>query len=199
MAALVLLVIVRVRGGLARYVTALALLGIIPLIKLTGAMIAGGALAGYVADRIIRLRRKSWPSVALAVTVPLGVFAAGCWSTLPSWDAFVTYMKASLSLASNYSIAMSITGRPIQWIAAAEIIVLIALALLEAARFNRKLAAFFVAVLTIPIFLALKHGFVREDAHILNFFCFACLALALIVLGTPLAERSLRVLVLVVL
>src|SRR5260370_2960433 len=108
-------------------------------------------------------------------------------------------MKASVSLAANYSIAMSTTGSPLHWIAAAEVIVLIALALLEAARSSRQLAAFSTAFLAIPMFFALKHGFVREDVHILNFFGFASLALALIVLGTPLAERSFRILVLIVL
>jgi hypothetical protein len=199
MGSLVLLVVVRSRGGLVRYVTALALCGVVPLIKLTGAMIAAGALAGYLADRIIRLRRNCWPQVVLGITIPLGVFAAGCWCTLPSWDAFVTYMKASVSLAANYSIAMSTSGSPLHWIAAAEVIVLIALALLEAARSSRQLAAFSSALVAIPLFFALKHGFVREDVHILNFFGFASLALALIVLGTPLAERSLRILVLIVL
>src|SRR5260370_5295425 len=46
MGALVLLVVARSRGGLLRSVTALALFGVVPLINLTCAMIASGALAG---------------------------------------------------------------------------------------------------------------------------------------------------------
>jgi hypothetical protein len=199
MGALVLLVVERSRGGLVRYVAALALIGIIPLIKLTGGMVAGGALAGYLAVRLIRQRSKAWPTVALAATVPLGVFAIGCWCTLPSRDAFVRYVRASLDLAGNYSIAMSTSGNLIEWIAAAAVLVLVALAMMEASRAGRQLATSLVGLLGIPLFLTLKHGFVRQDAHILNFFCFAGLALGLIALGTRLAGRSLGVIALVLL
>ena len=41
--ALVLLIVARWRGGMAPYAAALALVGVIPLIKLTGGMIAGAA------------------------------------------------------------------------------------------------------------------------------------------------------------
>jgi hypothetical protein len=199
MGALVLLIVERVRGGIARYVIALALIGILPLIKLTGAIAAGGALAGYLADRVIRLRMRAWPSVALAATVPLAVAAFGYWLTLPSWNAFQRYLRASLDFVGNYSIAMSLDGEWVEWILAAEVLILIALALLEVARCSRQIAAFLFALLAIPLLLTLKHGFVREDAHIVNFFCFAGLALGLIALGVQWAGRSLRPIALILL
>ena len=44
---------------------------------------------------------------------------------------------------------------------------------------------FFVALLTIPFLISVKHGFTRHDAHVINFFSFAGLALGLINLGLP--------------
>jgi hypothetical protein len=191
MGALVLLMVERLRGGMERYAVALALIGIIPLIKLTAAMIGCGALIGYLLDRVVRLRRRAWPSIALAVAVPLGVFALGCWCTLPSWNAFTLYLRASLDIAGNYSIAMSTPGDWDEWRAAAAIVVVFAVAFIATARSNRQHAAFCLAVLAIPLFVTFKHGFVRHDMHILNFFCFAGLALGLIALGAQLAGRKL--------
>jgi hypothetical protein len=199
MGVLALLVVERSRGGIARYSIALALIGLLPLIKLTAAMAAVGALAGYLADRVIRLRWKAWPSVALAATVPPAVAALGYWITLPTWDALARYVRASLDFVENYSIAMSLDGEWVEWILAIEVLVLIALALLEAARSSRQIAAFLFALLAIPLLLVLKHGFVREDAHIVNFFCFAGLALGLIALGVQWTRGSLRVIALTLL
>ena len=83
-AALTLLVVTRFRGGMTRYVIALVLIGIIPLIKLSGAMIVGAALVGFLADRLINERGKAARYVALAAIVPLAVAAAGCWFLFPS-------------------------------------------------------------------------------------------------------------------
>ena len=63
---LVLLVLARLRGGFGRYVVALALAGVIPLIKLTGGLLALGAVLGFLADRIIRVRKQAWREIALA-------------------------------------------------------------------------------------------------------------------------------------
>jgi hypothetical protein len=197
MGALVLLVVERTRGGFARYLIALLLIGIIPLIKLTGAMIACGALGGYLIDRVIRLRLKAWPSVALAATVPLGAAALGCLFTLPSWDALARFVRASMDLAANYSIAMSFSGGWIEWVLAAEVLVLIGLALLETGRDNRQLALFFLALLAIPLFFVFKHGFVRQDPHIMNFFCFAGVAFGLIAIGTRWEGSSRRAIALI--
>jgi hypothetical protein len=47
---------------------------------------------------------------------------------------------------------------------------------------NPRLARFYLVFLAGPFLLAVKHGFVRQDDHIVNFFCFAALALGLVAL-----------------
>src|SRR5260370_15515418 len=70
MGALLLLVVERSSGGLPRYLIALALLRIIPLIQLTRALIAGGALDGCLLDRVVSLPLKAWLPRAFASTLP---------------------------------------------------------------------------------------------------------------------------------
>jgi hypothetical protein len=76
-------------------------------------------------------------------------------------------------------------------------LVAVAVALLVTARSNGQHAAFCAALLAIPLLAAFKYGFVRQNLHVVNFFCFAGLALGLIALGAPLAGRSLALLGLV--
>ena len=66
-------------GRAGRYVVALALAGVIPLIKLTGAMLAFGAVLGFLLDRAIRVRKQVWREIALALVVPLAAVGIGCW------------------------------------------------------------------------------------------------------------------------
>ncbi|MGH9591856.1 MAG: hypothetical protein ACRD5L_02100, partial [Bryobacteraceae bacterium] len=82
--ALILLVTARFHGGLARYISALALTGLIPLIKLTGGMLALGGVLGFLADRWMRLRRPPCRQAAWAFVIPLATAGIGCWLLLPS-------------------------------------------------------------------------------------------------------------------
>jgi hypothetical protein len=189
---LVLLVLARERGGLSRYIGALALIGVIPLIKLTGGMLAGGAVLGFLAERVFHNRGKRWrkeliQQVALAAVVPLAVAAAGCWVFLPSFDALVRYGRGSLELVSGYGAAMSAAGDPMEFAGVAEALLGIGAFLFVRTPAHRRTTWFLAALLTAPLLLSIKHGFVRQDVHVINFFCFAGLALAVMALLLPLA------------
>ena len=184
--ALVYLVVYRWRGGIARLVLSLALIGIMPLIKFTSGMIAAGALAGFLVDRAICLGWKAWREVALAATVPAVVAGIGFSATIPSFAAFATFVKGSLETSSGYSVAMSMAGPRLELLAAVEALVLVSALLLIQARGSRIPALFWVLLLAIPIAISFKHGFVRQDHHVINFFCFCSLALALMSLSSPL-------------
>ncbi len=188
---LVLLAVERQRGGLMRYAIALALSGVIPLIKLSAGMIAGGAILGFLAERAIRARGKIALEAALAIGIPMAVAASLCLLFMPA-DAIGPYLKGSLEIAGGYSSAMSVTGDAIEFAAMAEALIGIGAYLFVRTRMNRSLVRFLVALLALPLLLSVKHGFVRQDVHVLNFFCFAGLALALISILLPLAgERGL--------
>jgi hypothetical protein len=190
-AVLVLLVNARRRGGLGRYVVALALTGIIPLIKLTGGLLAFGAVVGFLADRAIRVRKQAWREIALAAVVPLATAAIGCWLLLPSFDAFTGYLRASVEIVGGYSNAMWVQRDPIELAGMAEVMLGIGAFLFVGTKPLRPMAWFLTALLAIPMLVSVKHGFVRADVHVINFFCFAGLALGLASLTVPLnAKRA---------
>ena len=186
---LVLLVVARLRDGAGRYVVALALAGVIPLIKLTGAMLAFGAVLGFLLDRAIRVRKQVWREIALALVVPLAAVGIGCWILLPSFDSFTGYLRANMDVAGGYAGAMSNSGDPVEFGGVAEVILCIGAFLFVRTRADRRIAWFFVALLTIPLLISVKHGFTRQDTHVINFFCFGGLALGLIALAMPLNGR----------
>jgi hypothetical protein len=194
---LVLLVVERWRGGIVRYAGALALAGVIPLVKLTGGMIAAGAVAGFLLDRIVRLRSKAWSHAVLAPVIPLLSFGAGCWFLLPSFAAFAGYLKNSVAVVSGYSAAMSVSGDWIELAGAAQTLLWIGLFLYVGTKPDWRKALFFVALLALPLCMSVKHGFVRQDNHIINFFCFGGLSLGLISLAVRMDKRRMATLSLI--
>jgi len=183
--ALTLLVLVRFNGGMVRYVTALVVIGVVPLIKLSGGVHAALALCGFLIDRMILLQRKAWREVALAVVVPSAVTAASLWLTLPSWDALQKFLRACWDLLSGYS-AMSQVGPVLELVAA--LATLVAIGFLLCLPAKPQVSRFFTLLLGPSLLISIKHGFVRQDDHIVNFFCFAALAVGLIALYADFAS-----------
>ena len=202
--ALVLLVVDRHRASsgspeFGRYIAALALAGVIPLIKLTGGLLIGGAIAGFLIDRAWCQCGKIWRELALAAAVPLGVAAALCWMLLPSLHAFFEYVRGSMDIAAGYSAAMSFAGDPIEFGGVAEALLGFAAFLFFGTKVNRRAAWSLAALLSAPLLMSIKHGYVRQDFHVLNFFTFAGLALALATLVLPLGGKRSMVTFLVLL
>ncbi|MFN0104382.1 MAG: hypothetical protein ACKV2U_20125 [Bryobacteraceae bacterium] len=184
--ALVYLVVYRWRGGILRLLVTLALVGLMPLIKLTSGMIAVGALAGFLVDRAIHLRWRAWRYLVLVATVPTAVAGIGFYLTIPSFAAFATFVRGSMEISSGYSAAMSVPGPRIELFAAFEALVLVGALLLIQARVIQISSTFLTLLLAMPLAISFKHGFVRQDYHTINFFCFCSLAIALISLSSSL-------------
>lgn len=176
-AAAVLLTNFRLRGERWRYAGALVIMGIVPLLKLTGGMVAAGLLAGFLVDHAIRLRSRAAKDILAGLLIPPAVFLASCWLLFPSAGAIARYIKESLDLASGYSSAMSLAGDRFAFGAALEVSLVLGGFLITGVR--GEMRRFLVALFALPLFLSFKHGFVRQDMHELNFFCFVALALAL--------------------
>ena len=189
--ALILLVLYQLRGGLSRYVAALAILGFLPLMKFTWMMASAGIVIGLVVYVFLSRRATAWRDAALAVIMPFCVAGIGFWLTLGSFPAIAGFMKTSAELSSGFNMAMSVWGAPTELLAAFEALVLLGIALAMVAGHNRKTALFLVLILAVPLFVSFKHGFVRQDGHIHHYFCFVAIALALCALITPLnRERT---------
>ena len=188
--ALILLVHFRLRGGIVRYVTALAIMGLMPLLQIFGVLVIVGVMAGLIVDFLLRDRRAARLNVVLAATVPAVVAIVCCRFALGSFHAVAGYVGWSLELTRGYSVAMSTSGPRVEPVAAIEGITLLVIALFLLMLRNREEARFFSLVLGVPVLMNLKHGFVRQDApHIVIFFCFLALALALVMLAIPLNQR----------
>jgi hypothetical protein len=187
--ALILLAHFRVRGGMVRYVGALTILGLTPLIQFYSTMLAAGIVIAIAVDLLLRDRRGVTLELALALTVPFAVATIGCRLALGSFHALGEYIKSSLELARGYSVAMSQLGPHMELVAALKAILLVLIALYLLARRDHDKARFFGLILSIPILLSFKHSFVRQDLpHVFQFFGFAALALALIALVIPLKQ-----------
>ncbi len=124
----------------------------------------GSLVVEFLQDRRRALIRLMWMSSGFAAA--LAIWGALLLGSLP---AFVLWLRASKEIAGDYSVAESVVG-------ASEILILglLALAVLE-----RLIEQSFIqrARVTVPVsvgaLIAFKHGFTRQDQHVLVFFAFA--------------------------
>jgi hypothetical protein len=188
--ALILLVHSRLRGGIARYFAGLAMLGLVPLIKLVGIMMSAAVVAGLVCDRVLSGRTSAMRDIALTLVTPGLVAGAGFWITLGSLHSFALYFKGSMELSRGYNLAMSMHGPTIELLAAFEALFLFAVALGIVALRNRRMATFLILLLAVPVALSVKHAFVRQPLHAVYAFGFVALAVGLVSLATALDKLS---------
>jgi hypothetical protein len=189
--ALILLVLYQMDRRVSLYVPALVIFGFLPLFKFTWLMISAGAIIGLIAYQFLRRSATARRDAVLAVAVPVCVSGIGFWLTLGSFHAFAVFMKTSMELSDGFNLAMSVWGAPTELLAALEALILLVIAVVAVARWNRNMTLFMVLVLGVPLFVSFKHGFVRQDGHIAHYFCFVALSLALCALIAPLnRERA---------
>jgi hypothetical protein len=185
-AVLVLLVVHWFNGGAARLLVALVLLGVLPLIKLTAAIIGFSALLGFMIAR-----RRTWSELLLAASVPSVITFALALATMPSKPALLAYLKGSFDVVSGFSSAMVQDGSRLEMTGALTALVLLAamLSLFKA----RSDTWFYCLLLALPLFISFKQGFVRQDPlHVNEFFCFLALTLGLVSLDVDLNGRTAR-------
>lgn len=181
--ALLLIVMFQLHGSLLRYLAALAIIGLLPLFKLTAGMIGLAALGGFLIERAISHRWNVIPEVVLAALVPAAVTVGLCLCVIPSTPAILNYLRGSADLVNGFSSAMSRWGPRVEILSAVEAAAVLAIfvGLLWVTAPGK--ARFYVLFLAGPLFVSFKHGFTRQDYHIINFFCFLALALALVSLA----------------
>ena len=179
-AALLLLVMVQVRGGWIRYVAALILIGLLPLLKLKAGLFGLTALMGFLAERMISRRETVWREALIASLVVPTVACGGLFLLVPSPSALMRFARGSAEVIGGYSSAMAVSGDRSEILLALEVLAVMLVVLHIQASTNRPLARFYALLLAGPIFFSVKHGFVRQDEHVINFFCFMALALGLV-------------------
>jgi hypothetical protein len=178
---LLLLVQFRLRGGWFRYYSAVAALSLVPLLKVVDLIIVAIVVGGLVLDLLLHRHPNKLRELVLLFAAPV-LSAMGLWLTIGSWHAIALYIRGSLELSRGYSAAMSLYGSPVELVAALEAFCLLGVAAYLLLKSNRRLFDFVAIVFALPVFMKFKHGFVRQDLHILYFFCFIALVMALCVL-----------------
>lgn len=182
--ALVFLVQFELRGGTARLLAALILMGLVPVFKLVDSVAVAGVVGGFVIHRFVSPRPGGRREAALAILVTSGVAVLSAWLTLRSLDATLAYLKSSREVASGYAFAMSLAGDPKQLYCAFAALGLSVLVLVLLFFCNAKMGQYFVLILSVPILFQFRHAIVRQDdVHVIQFFCFLALVLALIALS----------------
>lgn len=179
--ALLLIVMFQVNGGWTRYVAALLTIGALPLFKMSAGVLGASALMGFLTARLIDRRRKAWPEILLAALVPVTITCGVCLLLLPSVSALLRFLRGSFEVMGGYSSAMATaTGSPVELALAVEAGAVLLAALYLQSSTGRALPRFYLLLLAGPVLVSFKHGFVRQDEHTVNFFCFVALGLALV-------------------
>jgi hypothetical protein len=188
--ALLLIMMFHFRGSWTRYLAALVLVGLLPLFKLTAGLIGLGALAGFLVERALRLGRSAILTATVTAVVPVAVATAAYLWLMPSVRAILSYLRGSIEIMAGFTAAMSLPGRALEFIWAFAAIAVLAILLCLQAHHIPNNARFYGLLLVIPLVISLKHGFVRQDSHVIDFFCFAALCLAMVSLTTGLHGKN---------
>ena len=189
---LVELYLYRTRGSLRHYVFALIAIGITPAIKLSTCLTAAAVLAGFLADGIMRDGWKARRELILALLVPAAVAGGVMTAALSGWRGLWLYLRASAELIGGFTAAMSNPGDWREFVAAGLVLAVLVYLLFRQAKANPGWARYSLCTLAGPVLLSFKHGFVRQDLHVISYFCFMALAAAVVSLQIPLPRPGLR-------
>ena len=181
---LILLVQFHLRGGISRYLIALVMLGMVPLIQFVGVMLVCGLLAGFVIARALEGGLGARRDIVLAATVPAFVSGMGYWISIRSLPAFAAYIRSSFELANGYNLAMVLPGSSRELQAVFGAVGLLALAIILLAKLDRRTALFLSLLFAVPLLVNIKHALVRQDSHIVYLFGFVAVAMGLVALAT---------------
>ena len=164
-----------------RYCLMLLLAPPVFLIKGTGAAIAVGVLAGLILALAIR---KDWRRALIAGALALVLLpsltlvafrlSAGTWAIGP-------YLQGLVDVSSEYSVLMAVDGPPDEMIRAFVVFAAF-LGILLMAYLKKQRLWILCFPFAAPLLISLKHGFVRQDVHVINFFCLVLLLLGVFLL-----------------
>ena len=166
--------------GPAWFCVLLVLAPLLFLIKATAGAMAIGALAGY---HLAALRSRNPRALAYSalsvVCVPL-FFILEYWAATGSVSV-EKYCQGTIEISKNFSVAMSIAG-PLSEQLRAAAVVLILIGLIASGAIRHDRGSLLLMPFALPLFVSFRHGFVRQDVHTINFFCFVSLLLGIYLL-----------------
>lgn len=164
-----------------RLILLILLIPPIVLIKGTGMAIAIGVLGGVIAALALRRdwRRVATAAALSALLIPLLTLVSFRLST-GNW-AIGPYLQGLVDISSDYSVLMATDGPWDEKLRAVAVFACLAGVFLMAF-LGRQRQWILALPFAVPLLVSAKHGFVRQDAHVINFFCMALLLLGLLLL-----------------
>ena len=174
-----------------RFAPAAIAAGLALTLKFTAVALIGGAVAAAIAFHARTDRPRGLQAAAVAcLLIPLSGLAA-YWLHNPSWSGFLLYVRGAAEIVAGYSEAMSLAGSPRQFLAAAAAFGALILLARTLERSGER-AARLLWLCVLPLAVSFKHGFVRQDIHVMSFFCFATLVAAIILVFTNVQPAQAR-------
>jgi hypothetical protein len=169
----------RGRSATAAFAIAGLLAGFTFLVKLS--LGSGTLLTVLVGVFLTRPWRALGPRLAACAGGAAAGLGFGFWCHQGSFDGLAAYLRTAAAVTGGYSSAMSL-AEPDWWKAAAAFGVFAACLLAAFTTGGRADLRVVAAALAAPLFVAWKHGVVRQDGHvqILVFFGFVLGAVALV-------------------
>ncbi len=178
------------------YISALLLSVLVMFIKCSSLLFAGVSIVFFVVVTAFVEKRRALKAAALSMCIPI-LSVAFYMIYYPSFSSFILYLKGTYELISGYNIAMSLSGNKIEYFLAFTAFVFYFLFMFLL--FKAKEPSFSLSIMFIgPLFVAFKHGFVRQGTHTMIFFSNLLFMVGLIILFTNLRKFLKRVIFLTI-
>jgi hypothetical protein len=165
---------------LLSYSLALFFSGLLLFIKFSSAILSILSLLSFLLAAAFADKGKAIRALCLSLALPI-FFVLVFMIYHPSFAVLWAYMKGAYQLVVGYSIAMSKPGRNADLVLAFIIAFLFGLFMIILCQKKEK--SFYLAgAFIVPMWFSFKHGFVRQDTHVLIFFSTALFLIGLIML-----------------
>jgi len=185
--ALCLSIACRHPGKKALFLLALLLTVLLWFIKFDCAFLATSAIVTFLLISVIVNRRQS-PLIAVSALLFSPLLFTLIYRIYSSSYNIIPYLRGVYELSAGYSIA-SVAGDNRDLILAVLFIIIFFLLTTILYRSDRR-SFYFSLTMILPIFIAFKRGFVRQDTHIITFFSFFLGVLAIVLLSLDSGRSS---------
>jgi hypothetical protein len=168
------------------YISALLLSVLVMFIKCSSLIFAAVSVVSFIFASAFVDKKKALKAAVLSLSVPV-LFVVFYMIYHPSFSSLISYIKGTYELISGNSVAMSISGKRVELFLAFIAFVLYSLLMLLLLRARER--SFFLSIMFVgPLFVAFKHGFVRQDTHTMIFFSILLFIVGLVILFTDLRK-----------
>jgi len=168
------------------YISVLLLSVLVMFIKCSSLIFAAVSIASFIFASAFVEKKKALQAAVFSLSVPV-LFVLFYMIYHPSFSSLISYIKGTYELISGNSVAMSISGKGVELFLALIAFVLYSLLMLLLLRARER--SFFLSIMFVgPLFVAFKHGFVRQDTHTMIFFSILLFIVGLVILFTDLRK-----------